>query len=413
MIEMLDEKQSMLISLLLAGIRNKPFAAENDSNVDWQALIDEAGKHQVITLIYRPMAENAGRLQISDKLMNRLRENVLYEGMEQERNYIAFGSILADFASAGIPVIVLKGLVLRELYPDPALRTMHDFDVLVKPCDVDKAGALLVKSGYETGFDKGKHAVYFHPCLPTVEIHRSMAPAGLYENYTEFEDQAWGHSVPVIVSGAGVLSLDNLDRMIYQLIHMASHMIGNGFGLRQLCDFVLLAEDSEGKIDCKEFVSALNKLGLEKFARVLFAVCRRLFDLKSTCLFAGDVSDLPVESLIKDIFDGGIFGKSNNDRITANRMLYYSGGCNAKTLPEKLHIYLELLFPKAKKLDVRYAYAKKYNFLLPFAWIHRFFYCFIRRDIDFTEKLTIFTSASPSGIYSNRGLLLKKLGLID
>ena len=41
------------------------------------------------------------------------------------------------FNKNNIPVIVLKGLVVRDLFPNPTLRTMCDADILVKEKDLE------------------------------------------------------------------------------------------------------------------------------------------------------------------------------------------------------------------------------------------------------------------------------------
>lgn len=93
-------------------------------------------------------------------------------------------------------------------------------------------------------------------------------------------------------------------------------------------------------------------------------------------------------------------------------MIYYSEGSEVKTSGQKIRTLLALVFPRSDKLDVRFAYAKKYRMLLPLAWIHRFIYTIVRRDIDISEKIAIFRPKKSTEIYAERSLLLKQLGLI-
>ncbi|MBU1660855.1 MAG: nucleotidyltransferase family protein, partial [Chloroflexi bacterium] len=57
--------------------------------------------------------------------------------------------ILAAFAEANIPVILLKGAALAQtIYPDPALRPMGDLDLLVEKDDLERAVASAQNLGY-------------------------------------------------------------------------------------------------------------------------------------------------------------------------------------------------------------------------------------------------------------------------
>ena len=57
--------------------------------------------------------------------------------------------VLAAFAAAGIPVIVLKGAVLAQtIYPDPGLRPMGNLDLLVNRDQIELAVAILKHQEY-------------------------------------------------------------------------------------------------------------------------------------------------------------------------------------------------------------------------------------------------------------------------
>jgi hypothetical protein len=419
----LNNNRKMLVGLISAGIRNQPFniehcSVENSAGVNWAELLDEAVRHQVVTVVYQPLAENSARLHVPGELLEKFRIYTLYEGMEQERNYAAIGSVLKKLAGAGISVIALKGLIIRELYPYPYLRAMCDFDLLVKSDDVHESGRIIEESGFEFGNDDGKEIKYLHKIYGSIDLHRRLAPEGeRYENMAGLEEQVWENAVPVDVSGASILALCPLDCAVFIVIHMASHIISSGFGLRNLCDFFLVVDTYRDEIDWDEFFRKAAEFHVDTFAKALMRICRELFglELPDNCLKAADEfrDYVLMENIIEDIFDSGVSGKSSNERISANRMLYYSGGENAKTAGGKVSMYIKLLFPAAGKLDKRYRYAKKCFLLLPVAWVHRFIYCLVRRDIGFREKTASFSSPKPAVLCARRGEMLRGLGLLD
>jgi hypothetical protein len=418
-----DKNRKMLIGLVSAGIKNQPLdtdycGTENDTGIDWTELLGEAIKHQVVTLVYQPLAENSARLHVPGEVLEKFRIYTLYEGMEQERNYAAIGSVLRKLAGAGIPVIALKGLVVRELYPYPNLRPMSDFDLLVKPGDVREAGRIIEESGFGLDVDDGKVVKYLNEIYSSIDLHRRLAPVGeRYENMAGLEEQVWENAVPADVSGASVLALCPLDCAVFLVIHTAAHFISSGFGLRHLCDFFLVVDRYRDEIDWNKFFRKAAEFNVDTFARALMRICRELFglELPEGCQKAADEfrDDTLMENVIEDIFDSGVSGKSSDERINANRMLYYSWGENSKIAGGKVSMYLKLLFPAAGKLDKRYRYAKKCVLLLPVAWMHRFIYCLVRRDIRLREKTAAFSSLGPAAICARRGEMLRGLGLLD
>lgn len=50
-------------------------------------------------------------------------------------------------------------------------------------------------------------------------------------------------------------------------------------------------------------------------------------------------------NFILDVFNGGAYGNENYDRITANRMIYYSEGSEVKTSGQKYEHYWLWFFP--------------------------------------------------------------------
>lgn len=142
-------------------------------------------------------------------------------------------------------------------------------------------------------------------------------------------------------------------------------------------------------------------MDLEIFTRALFEACHKLFGLNVPEGWECDerMNDTII-NFILDVFNGGAYGNENYDRITANRMIYYSEGSEVKTSGQKIRTLLALVFPRSDKLDVRFAYAKKYRMLLPLAWIHRFIYTIVRRDIDISEKIAIFRPKKSTEIYA-------------
>lgn len=411
--DFIDISQKSLIKILSAGIRNTRVVPSCYSCIDWQTVAYEADRHKVAPIVYYSVMQNSD-IKMPDDIKEKLRRKFLFEIREQERNYLAFGEILKKLTDSNISVVILKGLFLRDLYHEPLLRSMRDYDVLVKPEDFEKVAFIMENAGYKKAYREDKHAKYSHPHYMLIEIHKSLIPADRFKNSSEFEEKIWKSVIPAKVSGVDVLTLDPTDHAVYLVLHMAFHIESSGIGLRQLCDLVLFIEAYRHRINWDTFNGYIKLMGVETFTQALFEVCHRLFDLEVPHGWECDEGLKEVaDRLILDIFESGVFGNESNDRITANRMIYYSDSTEIKTFRQKIQTLLSLFFPKAEKLDIRYQYARKHRFLLPVAWIHRFAYIIIRKDISISEKLAVFRPKKASEIFTNRSLLLRQLGLID
>jgi hypothetical protein len=74
------------------------------------------------------------------------------------------GHILAAFATAGLPVIPLKGIALVEAcYADGGVRPMADIDLLLPPEKLAPATEIMARLGYEPEVKHWKHTVFIRP----------------------------------------------------------------------------------------------------------------------------------------------------------------------------------------------------------------------------------------------------------
>lgn len=146
--------------------------------------------------------------------------------LELERLLI---EVTRRLGEAGISSRVLKGSALAHLdYPDPALRSFGDIDVLVPPHQYDRAVLVLQECGYHKrydeprpGFDRrfGKGAELRTPGGLEVDLHRTFVsgPFGLtvrleslFESGTEFE-----------LGGQRLLALIPEQRLLHACFHAA------------------------------------------------------------------------------------------------------------------------------------------------------------------------------------------------
>jgi hypothetical protein len=134
-----------------------------------------------------------------------------------------------QLAQRGVATRVLKGPAAAHLdYPDPALRSFGDIDLLVRSADFDAAVAALAANGYRRrfpeprpGFDRrfGKGATLWNSAGREVDLHRTLAfgPFGLRIRL----DDLWAPGVAFTVGGRELTALPAELRLLHACYHTA------------------------------------------------------------------------------------------------------------------------------------------------------------------------------------------------
>jgi hypothetical protein len=182
-----------------------------------------------------------------------------------------------------VPVL-LKGTIrlVDGLWPDLALRFMHDLDLLVPDHDVWNCVAQLVRAGWQP-YDEGRqdlsqHVIMVHPdALERIELHRQPLSGELAGLLPATRMLARASTVPL---GDAVVAVPSDED---QLVHLVAHgMLQHAFlrndrcVLRELVELKLLlarAEECDVELARERFVALGQALAwdvsLELCARCL------------------------------------------------------------------------------------------------------------------------------------------------
>ena len=144
----MNNTEKQFIELLSKSIRNDT-NIEKYEDVNWSNVISLAGEHKVEGVIYSKIKENASKLNINESIVEELKTFAFYTAISEIRKIAFLEKIFNKFNESGIPVIALKGLVLRNIYPEPDQRSMCDADILVKKEDLKRVTELLKSIDYE------------------------------------------------------------------------------------------------------------------------------------------------------------------------------------------------------------------------------------------------------------------------
>ena len=401
----MNTTEKQFIDLLSNSIRNEVCKKKYD-NVDWNELMNLSRKHKIEGLIYSALNKSRLLENIDEDKVNELKKEVFFTGVTQISNMSKLEIVFNEFSKENVPVIVLKGLVVREYYPQPEQRSMSDADILIKAKDLNKSKKILIDLGYtEVDAEASHHIKYIKSGYPMIELHwHVMKRDGFSDELDLFEDDIWDRTIEVKVKGAKVLSLGYEDLALHLCMHMAAHLAASGFGVRQIADLVLLVEKKGHLIDWTLFINKAEEFGFKKFIIIMFKICNILFSMdipKEMAVYKIDDEEM-FESLISTIFDGGVYGKKDMASNFANQVAFNYKGKDSNATIGAIRRYFRFIFPSIETMSDKYSYARKIRILTPIAWIHHLFSGIFRKEYNFTDKIIFLTKGAKESVEKNK-----------
>ncbi|MEG0134008.1 MAG: nucleotidyltransferase family protein [Clostridium sp.] len=387
----MDLVQRQIVALITSAIEGKKVNIDENQNIDWEAIINLSKEHKVEGLVYSSLS-NEIKKNISEELLNSWKKDVFISGITQQNHMKEVESVLHSFNNTNIDVLVLKGIVIRDLYPSPTLRTMSDADIVVREEDLEKSIDLILDRGYKEIERSPSHFVYWKSGCLSIELHWNLADEHFFKQIDKFEEDMWPNVGDVNIGKSKAKEMSLEDLAIFQCIHMAKHLVYRGFGIRHLIDFTLLVNKRGSEINWINFMDRCKKYGIYKFVLQVIAACNVLFNMEipKDLGFVAKEDKSYLNQFINDIFDSGVHGKHDFVSSVASEFAYTADKDN-KENESSLKRYMKFLFPKVENMSDTYNYAKKYKVLHPVAWGHHLVRGVCNKDYSLNEKIKFTT----------------------
>lgn len=342
---MITETEKCFILLLKAALNREE--VELPREVDFELLIELAARHHVLGVLAAPLQ----KLKSAD---DRLYRAAWQEQMESIRmdtlQRFELGAIETAMEQAQIPVMPLKGAIMKQLYPYTYMRTMTDLDILYRKEDEQRIIDTMQRMSYECeGKEEDNHLIFFKPPLTHIEFHSSLLPS---ECQYRFRDGDWEHTA--LVEGKSYVYRMNWTRYYeYLFLHLIQHFFAGGVGARFIMDIYVFNSRCAELIDRSPFEQDCVQLGILDFVKNMERLALVWFE-------KGTMDDTQQE-LSEFILEGGLYGSvEHREASSLNR----AGG-------KKLKYFLKELFEPASYLRSIYPSLNKLSFLLPFYYVHR------------------------------------------
>jgi hypothetical protein len=409
----MNDTQTQLMKLIRCSINEEQIDIRELQNVNWNKLLKYANDHQVKELVYLAI-HKINNICMDKDIFEQLKKDTLLTAVWQIKHINQVAFILNKLNENKIPMIALKGLVIRELYPRPEFRTMSDADILVKKSDLVAIKSLMESLGYTQIEKTPIHVTFGKSGYNNIEVHWTIAEKLSFQHQGDLEKDMWNSAINVMVGSSKTLSFSDEDLVIHLCVHMVEHILVGSFGIRQLCDLLLIINKRGCAINWESFFKKGQKWGIEKFIIIIFLTCKQLFQVnipREIEMHIGHDNDKLVIQLIDDILSGGVYGSRDVANAVANEFARGSYGKQGGSAFGVLGRFLGLIFPSPGKIKERYNYASKYKVLMPIAWLHNIIVSITQAKYRFIDKIRVFSIAI--FISFKRRRLLKKLELIN
>ena len=355
----MQQEYRYLLELLSVFLQGREAKAAPE--VNWQDMLRLSQIHSVTGILgYMSMQYS---LCHDETLKASLRQSCMQTMMLQTQRAAQMQQLVGQMDHAGIDHILMKGYVLREYYPIPELRTYSDIDFVIRPEDREKTHALMQEMGFQTEIDWGP--VYsYRRGNEYYEIHCEIMEVDIAEktNCKPYFQQFWDHAR---CTEGHTYCFTPEFHFLYLIAHIAKHVQSAGAGIRMYMDIGAYILHFKDTLDWAYIFRTLQTLQLDTFAYTVLAAVEAWFGIPCPMEYPHPDSRI-LEAFLPFTMEAGLFGKF--DREAAISTLKREPASNGR-----FRTLMKRAFPPADTIKTRYTYLQDKPWLLPAAWIHRWF----------------------------------------
>lgn len=344
----MTQESKLLIGALRRAVTGT--TEELSLSVDWQQLLQLAQMHMLLPLLYDGLHRKAKDWEQVPEPAKKILHQAFLQAVYQDVQMESLGQKLKEkLTEAKVPHIFLKGAVLKHNYPEPALRTMCDIDILVYTKDYPKIDAVAESMGGKRDHSDGNHRNYLFSEGVQVEFHPNLihqdTPVGTQINPGwQYADQ----NDPDKMTEEGFY--------LNTICHLANHFVGGGVGIRFILDVWVNRHLRTPEADRTVVEKELETFGLLEFTHKIEALAEHWF---------GEGESTPLlDELAEYIITSGSHG--HDDRAILNAVSLSAGGTRASALLGKM-------FYSRAEMEDRFPWCKGKPWFLPAAWCTRAF----------------------------------------
>ena len=352
--------------IFIQTIKNVINARKNESvTVDDQVatrLFKLAQHHDLAHIFGKEISEQG--LIVTEKIAKHFNKQQILSVLRYERINYEYKQLLQTLTQAEIDFVPLKGSVIRELYPEPWMRTSCDIDILVRENDLKRAVKVLKeKNGYTQEGRINYHDVsLFSPSRVHLELHFNVKEDE--KTIDKLLEKIWDYCSP-IKENSHEYRESNEFYVFHAVAHMLYHFASGGCGVRTFMDLYLILKNFD--LDQEKLSKMVEYCGITEFYKQVKTLAFAWF---------GDGEHSEISKLMQDyVLDGGVYGTSENSMAVKHMTVKKRGS----------YMWRRIFMPY-ETLTNRYPTLKKHKWLTPFYQVRRWVEIIFNKDAGKLKK---------------------------
>lgn len=315
----------------------------------------------------------------NQKVFSVYKKKAIDEVVSQTVRTAQFLDLYQFLEGKGIYPIIVKGLAVRRLYPKENLRISVDEDILIQPNEIQECHNALITYGMQKrepdqDIEKASEISYIDPETGLyIEVHKYLIPpdSKAYGDMNCYFNKV--QSVVMEYRDWKLLTMNPTDHVFFLICHSFKHFLHSGFGIRQICDLMIMSDAYADEIEWDKIWSQCQEIHADGFVRALYQIGRKYLipDNRCSCyLKEWQIDHADEEPLLLDVLESGVHGAADMNRLHSSNITL-KAVINQKYERNSKSSVWDSVFLPLEDMRGKYQYLKKAPFLLPAAWVQR------------------------------------------
>ena len=223
----MQHTQQLFLEALKAALKNEQVEWNNKLEAqEWMDLFRMAEVHQILPMIYEAVYRSPAAGQADPQILAPAKAQMVRTVIMQTQKTGEFEPLYRYLRESGICPLVVKGIVCRNIYPNPDYRISGDEDLLIRPEDFRKCHDLLHEYGMQTSEQdmdaEELESVYEVPygkkgSLIYIELHKSLFPpeSEAYGDLNRFFANVHEDAIDIRIDGTDIRTMGYTDHLFY------------------------------------------------------------------------------------------------------------------------------------------------------------------------------------------------------
>lgn len=353
-----EEVKRNMIALLSSALRGE----KAEINCDEKILFGFCQYHKVAALASMAL-EKPDEKWIKAKV-EAIRRTAIFD---HERS-----GVLESLEKEKVWYCPLKGIVLKEFYPEYGIREMSDNDILVDKSKMDTVREVMLDNGFEfINAGNINHEVFHKKPVCNFEMHKALFNEVSGKGFISYYDHVKDRLIKDDGNEYGYHFSDE-DFYIYFIVHNHKHLRRSGSGVRTLVDIYVYLKKKT--LDMAYVKKQLETLGIAEEERLLRSIAFKIFE-------NGQALSEEESRLLDYVLSSGVYGNQGNYILNA------LNSYREKTRYYRLYYIYRRMFPSEETLKYVFPFFYRHVWARPFLLVYRLTKALIKRHKGIIREL--------------------------